>query len=201
VKWPEHVSVAVNVSAAQVIDPHFGEIVISSLAHSGLKPSRLTLEITETVFLKSSRENLETLKSLHQIGVQLAMDDFGTGYSSLSYLLDFPFNKIKIDRSFVAALSHNKKSCVIAKAVVNLARSLQLDVVAEGVETEDQLQQLKKLGCSQAQGYLFGRPTTTEKIRQRMEAVLSDACSKVAQLSARIFAFVERVVVIRRVCY
>jgi diguanylate cyclase (GGDEF)-like protein len=180
VNWPEHISVAVNVSADQVTDPHFGELVISSLAYSGLKPLRLTLEITETVFLKSSKENLETLRSLHQLGVQLAMDDFGTGYSSLSYLLDFPFNTIKIDRSFVSALSHNKKSRAIAKAVVNLARSLHLDVIAEGIETEDQLERLRKLGCSQGQGYLLGRPTTTSKIRKRLELDLHEVCPKVA---------------------
>src|ERR1019366_5481183 len=110
------------------------------------------------VLIENTVANLATLKSLHELGVRFAMDDFGTGYSSLNYLLSFPFDKLKIDRCFIAALSGKNESHAIIRAIADLARSLKLRVTAEGVETEQQLQQIRLLGCTEMQGYLLSRP-------------------------------------------
>ena len=134
-----------------------------ALAESGLPPERLELEITEIVLLQGSAENVETLHQLRLMGISIVLDDFGTGYSSLSYLRMFPFDKIKIDRSFVHELAKNADCAAIVSAVAGLGRSLRIGTVAEGIETEDQLLLVRAAGFTHAQGYLFGRPCPAER--------------------------------------
>ncbi|GLR46391.1 EAL domain-containing protein [Sphingomonas astaxanthinifaciens] len=162
--WPENVRVAVNLSPIQFNDPKIVEIVDAALKVSGVKPSRLELEITEGVFLADSDVTDGTFARLKELGVRLALDDFGTGYSSLGYLKKAPFDKIKIDQSFVrGAASRSSRNAAIIRAIVTLAESLDMDTVAEGVETHDDLQLMRDLGVSQIQGYIFGRPYGVEE--------------------------------------
>ena len=133
-------------------------IVVGALAASKLSPRRLELEITESVFLANSNETLATLHKLKALGLRIALDDFGTGYSSLSYLRSFPFDKIKIDRSFVTDLATREDSMAIVRAVTGLGKSLGIVTTAEGVETDTQFDLLRREGCTQAQGYLFSPP-------------------------------------------
>ena len=156
--WPDDIRVSVNVSSVQLTNKNLVEVVVGAIASSGIQPNRLEIEITESVLIQNTAANLATLKSVHDLGVRFAMDDFGTGYSSLSYLLSFPFHKIKIDRCFIAALSDKNESHAIVRAITDLARSLKLRVTAEGVETEQQLQQVRLLGCTEMQGYLLSPP-------------------------------------------
>ena len=156
--WGLGASVAVNVSPVQFKSGRLVETVAEALAGAGLPARRLELEITESVLLAESPATLETLRQLRQMGVRIAMDDFGTGYSSLSTLRSFPFDKIKIDQSFVRDLDTPKDSRVIVGAMIGLGRSLGMRVTAEGVETEGQAQLLAQAGCDEVQGYLFGRP-------------------------------------------
>ena len=155
VKWPRDVKVAVNLSPVQFRSRNLVQAVISALAHSGLSPRRLELEITETVFLAETEANLATLHQLRDLGVSISMDDFGTGYSSLSYLRSFPFDKIKIDRSFVKDLAERSDCVAIVRAISGLGRSLNITTTAEGVETVDQLDWLRAEGCNEVQGFLF----------------------------------------------
>jgi diguanylate cyclase (GGDEF)-like protein len=154
-KWPAHIKVAVNLSPSQLKSRNLTQIVVSALAESGMPASRLQLEITETVLMHNTFNTLATLHALRKLGVQIAMDDFGTGYSSLSYLRSFPFDKIKIDRSFIQDLSNGAEPLAIVHAVAGLARSLNMISTAEGVETQQQLDQLQAMGCTEMQGYLF----------------------------------------------
>ena len=131
------------------------QAVISALAHSGLSPRRLELEITESVFLAETEANLAMLHQLRDLGVSISMDDFGTGYSSLSYLRSFPFDKIKIDRSFVKDLVERPDCLAIVRAISGLGRSLNITTTAEGVETDEQLDWLRAEGCNEVQGFLF----------------------------------------------
>ncbi len=151
--WPEHVKIAINLSPAQFRNEDLVGIVGQALVASGLEPSRLELEITESVLLQPDDPNLMTLHRLRQMGVRISMDDFGTGYSSLSYLRSFPFDKIKIDRSFVQGLSLDGGSVAIIRAVTGLSRSLGITTTAEGVETDEQLHCLVREGCHEVQGY------------------------------------------------
>jgi diguanylate cyclase (GGDEF)-like protein len=164
--WPDNIQVAVNISSVQLTNKNLVNAVVGAIASAGIEPNRLELEITESVLIKNTTANLATLKSLHDLGVRFAMDDFGTGYSSLSYLLSFPFHKIKIDRCFIAALSDKHESHAIVRAITDLARSLKLRVTAEGVETEQQLQQVRLLGCTEMQGYLLSPPRPAAEILQ-----------------------------------
>jgi EAL domain-containing protein (putative c-di-GMP-specific phosphodiesterase class I) len=163
--WPEHLTVAVNLSPEQFRDGSAVTAVRAALARSGLKPHRLELEITESLLLADSEAVLADLAELQAMGVAIVMDDFGTGYSSLSYLWKFPFAKVKIDRSFLRGLDGRDASAFrgtpvdgILRAVLSLSRSLRLRVTAEGVETEAQAAFLRDLGCDELQGFLFGRP-------------------------------------------
>jgi EAL domain-containing protein (putative c-di-GMP-specific phosphodiesterase class I) len=156
--WPGAYTVAVNLSPAQFRDGNLVESVGSAMQAAGLPPSRLELEITESVLLADNSATLEALHKLRRLGVRIAMDDFGTGYSSLSYLRSFPFDKIKIDRSFVRDLEGNAESAAIVRAILGLGRTLGLATTAEGVETESQLDYIRAQGCDQAQGYLVSRP-------------------------------------------
>ncbi|TPQ40716.1 GGDEF domain-containing protein [Bradyrhizobium guangdongense] len=164
VKWPADIKVAVNLSPAQFRSRNLVQVVISALAQSGLSPKRLELEITESVFLAETDANLATLHQLRGLGVGISMDDFGTGYSSLSYLRSFPFDKIKIDRSFVKDLSDRPDCVAIVRAISGLGRSLNITTTAEGVETEDQLDWLRAEGCNEVQGFLFSAARPASEI-------------------------------------
>ena len=148
-----------NLSPVQFRSRNLVQVVISALAQSGLSPGRLELEITESVFLAETETNLAILHQLRELGVSISMDDFGTGYSSLSYLRSFPFDKIKIDRSFVKDLAKRSDSVAIVRAISGLGRSLNITTTAEGVETMDQLDWLRAEGCNEVQGFLFSAAT------------------------------------------
>lgn len=156
--WPDHIRIAVNLSPRQLKTSGFGAILVNTLATSGLAPERLELEVTESVLLSDNKETLAVLHQAKALGVKVSMDDFGTGYSSLSYLRSFPFDKIKIDQSFVRSMSYCEDSVSIVKAVIELSNSLNMTTTAEGVETEDLIEMLRDIGCTEAQGYYFGRP-------------------------------------------
>jgi diguanylate cyclase (GGDEF)-like protein len=164
--WPDNIGVAVNISSVQLANKNLANAVVGAIASASIPAERLIIEITESVFLRNTFGNLATLRRLHELGVQFAMDDFGTGYSSLGYLLSFPFSKIKIDRSFVTDLPTRKESRAIVRAIIDLARSLKIEVVAEGVETGQQMEQLRKLGCTEIQGYLFSPPRPVAEIHK-----------------------------------
>ena len=168
-KWPEDVRVAVNLSPAQFNSDHLVSSVGSALNKAGLAPHRLELEITESMLLICNETTISTLHQLRGLGIQIAMDDFGTGYSSLSYLRAFPFDKLKIDRSFVRDLGESDRSTAIVKAVIGLGSGLGVATVAEGVETIEQLQQLKEYGCDEVQGYLFSPPLPASDMRQYLK--------------------------------
>lgn len=157
-RWPAKVKVAVNVSVAQLRDGSFTDAAQQALRTSGLEPSRLELELTESLFMSNAAQAMESLLALKQMGVRFAMDDFGTGYSSLSYLRRFAFNKIKIDRSFLQNLTDSKEAEQIIRTIVALGKNLGMRVTAEGVETPRQLKFLAEVGCDEIQGYLIGRP-------------------------------------------
>jgi diguanylate cyclase (GGDEF)-like protein/PAS domain S-box-containing protein len=161
---PEHIKLAVNLSPVQFRTGNLVDVVTEALVASGLSPERLELEITESVLLQKDAGNLAVLHQLKSLGVWIVLDDFGTGYSSLSYLRLFPFDKIKIDRSFVAELSSRPDCAAIVCAVTGLGRSLQIETTGEGVETQEQLELLRAAGCTQAQGYLFSRPIPVREL-------------------------------------
>jgi EAL domain-containing protein (putative c-di-GMP-specific phosphodiesterase class I) len=167
--WPGEARVAVNMSPVQFRNPRLVELVQSALAAAALKPERLELEITESLLLNDSEQVLGILHRLRRLGVRIALDDFGTGYSSLSYLRSFPFDKIKIDRSFMSDLSRNADSLAIIKAVIGLGHSLGMSMTAEGVETEDQLAALHAQGCDEIQGFLFSPPMTPDAVTKLLE--------------------------------
>ena len=156
--WPNDIKVAVNLSPCQFKQVGLLATVVSALDEAGLHPSRLELEITESVLLAQNGQNLQLLHALRDLGVRIAMDDFGTGYSSLSYLRSFPFDKIKMDRSFVSGIGIDPGSMAIVKAVTGLGSGFNLTTTAEGVETQDQLARLRREGFGEIQGYLFARP-------------------------------------------
>ena len=162
--WPSDVKVAVNLSPVQFRSRNLVQAVIGALAQSGLSPRRLELEITESVFLAETEANLATLHQLRDLGVRISMDDFGTGYSSLSYLRSFPFDKIKIDRSFVQDLAQRPDCLAIVRAITGLGRSLNITTTAEGVETQAQLDWLRAEGCNEVQGYLFSAARPADEI-------------------------------------
>ena len=165
-QWPDHLKVAVNLSPAQMRSAGLLQMIVNALSASGLRPDRLELEITETVLLSDSETTLAVLRQLHELGVRIAMDDFGTGYSSLSYLQKFPFNKIKIDRSFICNIEDNASSQSIVRAVAALASGLGATATAEGVETQAQLDAIRLEGCAEMQGYLFSRPVPAAEVER-----------------------------------
>jgi EAL domain-containing protein (putative c-di-GMP-specific phosphodiesterase class I) len=163
--WPRPLSIAVNVSAVQLHSPNFHRTVHEILFHTGLAPHRLELEITETALVRDLNRAIATLRHLKTLGVRIAMDDFGTGYSSLSNLRAFPFDKIKIDGSFVKSADVNEQAAAIVRAVLGLGKGLGLPVLAEGVETEGELQFLSRELCDEAQGYHLGMPSDIQEFR------------------------------------
>jgi diguanylate cyclase (GGDEF)-like protein len=165
-QWPSDLSVAVNISAAQFRNPGLMQVIVGALATSGLQPTRLEIEITETVLLQNRETTLAVLHQLRELGIRIAMDDFGTGYSSLTYLQCFPFDKIKIDRSFVKDITENTGSLNIVRAVAALAKGMGMTATAEGVETSGQLDRITSEGCTEMQGFLFSRPVPASEIER-----------------------------------
>jgi diguanylate cyclase (GGDEF)-like protein len=168
--WPRNVRVGVNVSPIQFANPALPSLVTNALAKAGISAGRLELEITEGVFLDESLSTDQMFKSLKGIGVRLALDDFGTGYSSLGYLKSAPFDKIKIDQSFVrgAAIAGNRNAAII-RAIVTLAKTLDMETTAEGVEAQDEVDLIRELGCSHIQGFVYGRPLAAEQVLEQLE--------------------------------
>jgi diguanylate cyclase (GGDEF)-like protein len=164
VRWPAALTVAVNLSPIQLLAPNFVDVLRQILAETGLDPSRLELEITERVLIDDTKNTLSILRRLKRLGVRIAMDDFGTGYSSLSYLRSFPFDKIKVDRTFVSDLTKGAEHLAIVQAVVGVARALGMTTTAEGVESGEQRRLLILAGCDEAQGYLFNRPVPIGRV-------------------------------------
>jgi diguanylate cyclase (GGDEF)-like protein len=165
--WPADTMVSINLSPVQFKQAELFDVIESALRSSGLSPERLEIEITESVLLERVCENLIFMERLGHLGISLALDDFGTGYSSLSCLTTFPFNKIKIDRSFMGNLSAQYKTAAIISSIVTLARGLGMSVTAEGIETIEQLDGLKRLGVNFAQGFLLGRPVPTAELEKQ----------------------------------
>jgi EAL domain-containing protein (putative c-di-GMP-specific phosphodiesterase class I) len=166
-KWPNEIKIAVNLSPAQFRSMNLAQTVVDALATSGVAPSRLELEITEEILLGHNHQNLALLQQLRDLGIQIVIDDFGIGYSSLNYLRLFPFDRIKIDRSFINDLSSgNDLSFAIVQAVTTLARALDVPSTAEGIETKGQLELVRAAGCTEFQGYLFSKPRPARELGQ-----------------------------------
>ena len=176
--WPESMSVAINLSPAQFRDRSLVSHVVQAFQASSLAPERLELEVTEGVLLSDETGTLETLNQLKALGVGISMDDFGTGYSSLSYLRKFPFNKIKIDQSFVRQVPDDAESSAIVQAIITMAKCLGMSTTVEGVETPEQFEFSVSAGCDTIQGYLIGRPVARDDL-----AVLVAAKCKAEGLS------------------
>jgi len=164
--WPDHIRIAVNVSPVQLKCQTLALKIIGALAASGLPASRLEIEITEAVLIRDDEAALAILHQLRTIGVRIALDDFGTGYSSLSYLKRFPFDKIKIDRCFIGDIAEIDGSSAIVQAVVNIAAARKMTTTAEGVETLEQQELLRTLGCTEMQGYLFSAAKPGPEVRK-----------------------------------
>jgi predicted signal transduction protein with EAL and GGDEF domain len=168
-RWPEPLRVSVNLSPRQLSDPGLVDSVSAVLKVTGLAPDRLSLEITESAFADDPARALDVLQRLKQLGVRLELDDFGTGYSSLTYVRMFPIDALKIDRSFVKGLCECPEDAAIVEAVISMGRALGVNVVAEGVESEDQAALLQTLGCTLAQGFLFSRPVPASALAEMMQ--------------------------------
>ena len=165
-QWPGDLHVAVNISAVQFRSPGLMQVIVGALATSGLHPTRLEIEITENVLLHNKEATLAVLHQLRALGIRIAMDDFGTGYSSLTYLQSFPFDKIKIDRSFVKDITESTGSLNIVRAVAALANGMGMTATAEGVETREQLDRITSEGCTEMQGFLFSKPLPAQEIER-----------------------------------
>lgn len=183
-QWPGQIRVAVNVSAIQFANPNFPKVVTNALAAAGLPPERLELEITESVFIDGGEDTDRMFKTLKRIGIRLALDDFGTGYSALGYLKTAPFDKIKIDQSFIrgAAVVGNRNAAII-KAIVSLAETLYMETTAEGVEMKDEIALVKQLGCSHIQGYIYGKPMPHAEVLNQLGDGSGTASAKGHQAS------------------
>jgi diguanylate cyclase (GGDEF)-like protein len=177
--WPDDIRVSVNLSPLQFSKGNLVATVVNALASSGLSASRLELEITESVLLEKSERNISILNQLRELGARISMDDFGTGYSSIGYLRSFPFDKIKIDQSFVRDLLFDEGSLAIVRAIASLGVSFGMTTTAEGVETEEQMRCLNLEGCVEVQGYLYSKPVPTSEIAR----VLSDLKQQFARRS------------------
>jgi EAL domain-containing protein (putative c-di-GMP-specific phosphodiesterase class I) len=162
--WPPHVRVAVNVSPIEFQRGDVVGAVQEALSTSGLQPQRLEVEITESVLLEKTTKNVTTLSRLRELGVRVSLDDFGTGFSSLSYLRSYPFDKIKVDRSFVSDLSKDDRSRMIISAITGLGARFGMSTTAEGVETEEQFEWLRNEGCDEVQGWLFSKAVPATEV-------------------------------------
>jgi len=161
-KWPDHIKIAVNLSPIQFRARGLAAMVTSALATTALAPHRLELEVTESALLEDDAATIAILHQLRALGIRVSMDDFGVGYSSLSYLRKFPFDKIKIDRSFVGTLGESSESKAIVRTIASLGENLGMETTAEGIETAEQLDLVRQAGCTEAQGYYFSRPCAAE---------------------------------------
>ncbi|MEP2103178.1 EAL domain-containing protein [Parasphingorhabdus sp.] len=161
--WDEKLTVAINLSPTQMRSASLVSTIVSALAHSGVDPGRLELEITESILMQDSEANIRTLHTLRDLGIRISLDDFGTGYSSLNYLRSFPFDKIKIDRCFVSEIDTREDCRAIIRSVISLAQNLGMTTTAEGVEREDQVDELRMEGCDQVQGFLYGKAEALEE--------------------------------------
>jgi EAL domain-containing protein (putative c-di-GMP-specific phosphodiesterase class I) len=169
--WPQHIRVALNLSAAQIKSRAFVQTVADTLCASGLSPNRLELELTESVLASDVAATLATLRQLRELGVKIVLDDFGTGYSSLNYLRSFPFDKVKVDRCFVRDIDKAAdSSLVILRSIVGLARGLGIATTAEGIETEDQLEVVRAEGFDELQGYLISPPRPVSEVARMLPA-------------------------------
>jgi predicted signal transduction protein with EAL and GGDEF domain len=173
--WPKDVKVAVNLSPVQFRERGLALHVVTALAKAGLPAQRLELEITERVLLEESDATLAAMEQLKNLGISISLDDFGIGYSSLNYLRQFPFHKIKIDQSFIRDLGEKRDAQSIIGAVASLGAGLDKIVVAEGIETEEQMKLVMAQGCHEGQGHYFGRPMSGDAIRARLEALAAEA--------------------------
>ena len=176
VQWQKsgrNLRVAVNLSPVQFKSPHLVKNVLNILAETGFPPNKLTLEITEGALMEYSEETLKTLKTLRDHEIQIALDDFGTGYSSMSYLKQLPIHTIKVDRIFISTMLDDKDSLSIVRAIISLSKNLGFTLTAEGIETLEQAQALKYLGCETLQGYYFSKPIKGEEII----SVCENSCS------------------------
>ena len=171
--WPNNTKVAVNLSPIQMLSPNLVPMVIGALAAAGLPASRLELEITESVLMQNTEATVAALHQLRSLGVKISMDDFGTGFSSLSYLRRFPFDKLKIDRCFISDLSkHDQSGLAIVRSVAALAKNLGMITTAEGVETAEQVELVRMIGCTEVQGFYFGRPQPLKDIVRTLNQYL-----------------------------
>jgi EAL domain-containing protein (putative c-di-GMP-specific phosphodiesterase class I) len=168
--WGRSLTVNVNLSARQLRQADLVPTLMAALLDGGIEPSALCLELTETTFMEDAGSHRETLGAIQRLGVGLAIDDFGTGYSSLTYLKRFPVSVLKIDQAFVRGLGEDASDTAIVKSVIDLAHALGLVVVAEGVETSDQVMHLRQLGCDLAQGYFFARPVPAADLERQLDA-------------------------------
>ncbi|MFN3862853.1 MAG: EAL domain-containing protein [Erythrobacter sp.] len=198
-RWPENIRCSVNVSALQFTNPELPAIIASALAHNGIAPARLELEITESVFVSDSPGTEATIRALKQLGVRLALDDFGTGYSSLGYLRKAPFDRIKIDRSFVrGATEQGSRNGAIIAAITSLAEVLHMDTTAEGVETHDELELVRLLGCSHVQGHIYFPPLSASDAAALVMGDLCAVASGPQSARAPRYAVLRKVVVVQR---
>jgi diguanylate cyclase (GGDEF)-like protein len=171
--WPGNTKVAVNLSPIQMLNSNLVPVVIGALAAAGLPASRLELEITESVLMQNTEATVAALHQLRGLGVKISMDDFGTGFSSLSYLRRFPFDKLKIDRCFISDLSrHDQSGIAIVRSVAALAKNLGMITTAEGVETAEQVELVRMIGCTEVQGFYFGRPQPLKEITRTLNQYL-----------------------------
>ncbi|MGI9512134.1 MAG: GGDEF/EAL domain-containing response regulator [Anderseniella sp.] len=183
--WPKHLTVSVNVSPVQIRDSNLIEIVHQALRASGLPAERLELEVTESVLIDDKIRALYVLRGLKNLGVSIALDDFGTGFSSLSTLIAFPFDKIKIDRSFIEECNRNEQAALVTRTIINMGTQMGCEIIAEGVQTEEHITFLRKEGCQSMQGFLIGKPCSNEELQIRMLREISGKC---AVLSRRLTA-------------
>jgi diguanylate cyclase (GGDEF)-like protein len=172
--WPEHVKVAVNISAIQFKKGNLFEIILATLVKSGLQPERLELEITETSLLENQDAHLTTIRQLKNLGLSIALDDFGTGFSSINYLTIFPFDKIKIDKSFTKGILSRADCKAVVASSLALAKGLGIITTVEGIETEDQLDYMRAAGVELAQGYLFGKPVPVSEFGRASAPMLTE---------------------------
>ncbi|WP_245804494.1 EAL domain-containing protein [Erythrobacter tepidarius] len=198
-RWPANIRCSINVSALQFANPELPTIVASALAHNGIDPARLELEITESVFVSDTPGIEATFRALKQLGVRLALDDFGTGYSSLGYLRKAPFDRIKIDRSFVrSATEQGSRNGAIIAAITSLAEVLHMDTTAEGVETRDELELVRLLGCSHVQGHIYFPPMSAKDAAALVAGGLDAVANGPQSARAPRYAVLRKVVVVHR---
>jgi EAL domain-containing protein (putative c-di-GMP-specific phosphodiesterase class I) len=172
--WPAHIKIAINISAVQFKKGNLFDVILCTLVETGLAPERLELEITETSLLENQEAHLVTIRQLKNLGISIALDDFGTGYSSVTYLTSFPFDKIKIDRSFTQGALTRRDCAAVVSSVLALAQGLGIITTVEGIETEEQLKYMRDAGVDLAQGYLFGRAIPISQLDLNAATLLNE---------------------------